>query len=308
MSTPFYEPMLACALLDSDTEHNDTAVFDAMSRCVFPVGATLKLDGVLGLRLDRTLKSRTRKLIPNELVRNRSVIMPGGTQCEIYTPLLDFNTISGVVRTKINPTPEAAEKLEFHVLDNFANMDWLYCQRLDYINTFMRDMPPHIKFQYPVNCDSPEELFKLWQKYDSENGEGICWRPWTSRYKQGRPTWNEQLLFKYARFVYEEGEVVGFEEQLENTNPDNYNAVGKMHRSKEQSGMIPKNTLGAIWIRQEGKPDFKVSSGFSSAQAKEIWLNQSKYLGKLLRYKHKPHGRLNKPRSPVFDGWREKGF
>jgi len=308
MATPFYEPMLACALLDSDTEHNDTTVFEAMSRCIFPVWATLKLDGVLGLRLDHTLKSRTRKLIPNEIVRNRSVIMPGGTQCEIYTPELDFNTISGIVRTKINPNKVLSEKLEFHILDNFANMDWPYCQRIGCINSFMLDMPNYVKFQIPVECADATALFKLWQKYDSENGEGICWRPVRSRYKQGRPTWNEQLLFKYARFVYEEGTVVGFEEQLENTNPDNYNAVGKMHRSKDQSGMVPKNTLGALWLRQEGKLDFKVSSGFSAAQAKEIWLNQSKYMGKLARYKSKPHGRLNKPRSPVFDGWREKGY
>jgi len=308
MSQPLYEPMLACALLDSETEHNDETVYEAMSRCIFPVFATLKLDGVLGLRLDYTLKSRTRKLIPNSIVRERSLVIPGGTQMEIYTPELEFNTISGIVRTKLNPPVELSHKLEFHLLDNFIDQSLGYSSRLRYIEQFMPTMPSYVKYQQPIQCDNARELFLLWQRYDADNGEGICWRPIQSRYKQGRPTWNEQLLFKYARFIYEEGIVVGFEEQLENTNPDNYNAVGKMHRSKDQSGMIPKNTLGALWLRQEGKPDFKVSSGFTAAEAKEIWLNKPKYLGQLARYKHKPHGKLNKPRSPVFDGWRGKGF
>ena len=300
--------MLACPLLDSDAKHDNTTVLDAMSNCIFPVFATLKLDGVLGLRIDSTLKSRTRKLIPNVFVRNRSLIIPGGSQMEIYTPELDFNTISGIVRTKTRPHEALANKLEFHILDNFLDQTLGYSQRLRYIESFMPDMPSYVKYQQPVLCANAEELFKLWQRYDSENGEGICWRPIMSRYKQGRPTFREQLLFKYARFVYEEATVIGFEEQLENSNPDQYNAVGKMHRSKDASGMIPKNTLGALVCSQIGKPDFKVSSGFTAVHGKEVWTHRSNYLGKQITYKHKPHGRLNKPRSPVFVGWREKGF
>lgn len=308
----FYEPMLAASLLPSDVVHTDETIYAAMQKLKYPVWATLKKDGVRAIRLDGTLKSRTRKLIPNRIIRERSLVMPGGFDVELWNPSLEFNDISGIVRTECG-TIEDANKIEFHVLDIFSGE--LYSMRMNDVRIRMRDMLSYVQFQMPYQAGNADQLFHYFNEVEQQDGEGICFRTLNSPYKQGRSTLKEQYLVKYSRFIYEEAIIVGFEEQMENGNPEKRNATGKMKRQTCAENMRPKNTLGALWVSPliEGAylkdiKQFKVATGFNDRQRKEIWLNRSKYLGQQITYKHKPHGRLNKPRSPIFHGFRGKGM
>lgn len=318
----FYEPMLAASLLPSDVVHTDETIYAAMQKLKYPVWATLKKDGVRAIRLDGTLKSRTRKLIPNRIIRERSLVMPGGFDVELWNPSLEFNDISGIVRTEMEifqgmelSDLDKAASIQFHVLDWFRP-PFSYNQRCEFIMQVMADMPPRVQFEMPYQAGNADQLFHYFNEVEQQDGEGICFRTLNSPYKQGRSTLKEQYLVKYSRFIYEEAIIVGFEEQMENGNPEKRNATGRMKRQTNQENMYPKNTLGALVVAQGQilggthyyTETFKVATGFNDRQRKEIWLNRNKYLGQQITYKHKPHGRLNKPRSPIFHGFRGKGL
>jgi DNA ligase-1 len=159
------------------------------------------------------------------------------------------------------------------------------------------------------NCDTPQELFEHFLRFETMEGEGICFRTPDSPYKQGRSTLKEQYLVKLARFIREEVIIIGFKEQLMNTNAEKRNAVGMMNRRKTVGGM-GKNTLGAFVCQCKDGTTIDVGTGVGLTDnlRKLIWLNKDKYIGKQITIKHKPHGMKKKLISPIFVGFRNEGF
>jgi DNA ligase-1 len=116
------------------------------------------------------------------------------------------------------------------------------------------------------------------------------------------------LLVKLSRYIYEEAVITGFEEQMVNCNPDKYNALGKMKRSTCEANMFGKDTLGALICQLKTGVTVRVATGFKDNLRRHLWLCQKDYLGKMITIKHKPHGALLRPRSPIFVGFRKEGF
>jgi DNA ligase-1 len=123
----------------------------------------------------------------------------------------------------------------------------------------------------------------------------------------------EGYLLKRKPFKDSEAIIVGFEEQMENANEAEQDAFGRTKRSKHLEGMIPKDTLGKFLVREIGETpwldrEFAIGTGEGLTQdlRKEIWDNQSKYLGKIVTYKYQPHGIKDLPRLPIWKGFRDK--
>lgn len=302
----FKQPMLAASLLPPDVEHTDDVVFSAMKKLKMPVAATLKKDGIRGLRLNGTDVSRTLKKIPNDKVCERSKIMPGGFDYEHWSKSLQYDEIESIVMSRVH---DDSELIEFHVLDWFHE-SYGYNVRTANIMRVIRDMPSYVRFSPPVLCENAEQLFAFEKVCIEEAGEGICFRTLNSPYKQGRSTLREQYLVKLSRFIREEAVIVDFIEQMENANSEKRNAVGKMDRSSSQSRLFGKDTLGAFVVRGSDGLEFNVGTGvgLTDKLRQKIWDNRSKYVGKSITYKTKPHGRKIKPRSPVWVGFREEGY
>jgi len=142
---------------------------------------------------------------------------------------------------------------------------------------------------------------------EEEAGEGICFRTPTSPYKCGRSTLKEQYLVKLCRNMTGEAMVIGFSEQLENTNSAKWNRIGNMDRSSYQDGLVGKSTLGSLSVKDmESGIEFSIGTGvgLTDSVRQTIWDNQDKYLGKVVTYKTKTHGKKVKPRSPILKGFR----
>ena len=296
--------MGAAPLLPSDVEHTDDNILKAMEKLKYPVLATIKKDGIRAGRFNGTLLSRTRKQIPNKSIRDRSLILPGGFDMELWSPALDYNTIQSIVMSESHPD---SDKIEFHVLDWFG-AEGGYLSRMQKARTFIiENLPSEHRPPTWVLIKSSNELFSYFAEVESKNGEGICFRLPNSPYKQNRSTLREQYLVKLCRYIQSEATIIDFVEQYENTNPEEYNAIGRMDRSKSVEGMVPKNTLGAIVVQDTTTGIiYNVGSGFTDKQRKEIWLNKSKYIHKIALIKSKGHGVKEKPRSPIFKGLRNK--
>lgn len=301
----FKRPMLAAPLMPDDVEHTDDNIFAAMQKLRMPVAATLKKDGVRGIRLDN-LYSRTLKKIPNRSIRKASIILPAGFDMELWNKELSYNEIQSIVMSHDHPD---SHKIQFHVLD-WARDDILnsgYYQRMGLLGSIMHNFDSTlVKFSPPTVCENAEQLMTYFKFCEQEAGEGICFRLLNSPYKQGRSTLQEQYLVKLARHVYREASITGFTEQMENGNIDKRNPVGMMNRSSCVDNLVGKDTLGALVVRDlETGVEFAIGTGFTDWLRKHIWTHQSDYRGTVLKYKCKPFGVKIKPRSPVFVGFRK---
>lgn len=157
--------------------------------------------------------------------------------------------------------------------------------------------------QIQVGCEA--DLYALERTLLAEGYEGMIGRSLNSPYKQGRSTLNQGWLLKFKRFVDGEGIVIGFVEGEHNANEARKSPTGRTVRSSAKAGKIPNGKLGALIVRDiNDRVIFNIGSGFTEALAIEIWNNRTKYLGKIAKFKSQAIGRVDKPRIPVFKGWR----
>jgi DNA ligase-1 len=135
--------------------------------------------------------------------------------------------------------------------------------------------------------------------------EGMVLRKADGAYKQGRSTLKEGGFLKFVPRIRAEAKVVGFEEQMENRNEARRGLLGQTERSSHKANKVPKGALGAVHCLdcETGKP-FKVASGFTDAERKEIWEDRPSYLGKVLTYEAMGTGWKDAPRQPALIAWR----
>ena len=71
--------------------------------------------------------------------------------------------------------------------------------------------------------------------------------------------------------------------------------------------MIPQNTLGALIVKDiKTQVEFSIGTGFDESLRKELWDNKEDIIGKVVKYKFFAYGAVDKPRHPVFLGFRDK--
>jgi DNA ligase-1 len=150
-------------------------------------------------------------------------------------------------------------------------------------------------------------LQQLEEHHVSEGYEGSMLRDPHGPYKHGRSTLKEGWLLKLKRFIDSEAEVLGFSPRLHNTNVPTTNELGQTERSSHKAGKIPMAALGSLLVRDlKSKVEFEIGTGFTEQQRVELWLDRMNLRGKLVKYKSQPVGVKDKPRFPVFLGWRDR--
>ena len=147
-----------------------------------------------------------------------------------------------------------------------------------------------------------EEEFALKQGY-----EGLMIRSFDGKYKHGRSTEKQGYLLKLKQFKDIEAEIVGYKELMHNENEAKINELGYTERSTKKEGKVPAGVLGAFVCKAEGYEDtFDVGTGFTAEQRKRFWEIKDSLIGNLAKIKIQPSGELNKPRFPVFLGFRDR--
>lgn len=272
----------------------------------FPVLATPKIDGIRCLKVNGKAVSRSFKPIPNHHIRNMiEAHCPDGFDGEILcgegfsdvqsmvmgregTP--DFTyLVFDIVRNSLD-TPYAERQI--HLAEEFSNTNIL---------TFCKPL-------YGVLVNSLDELKDIMAKHLEEGHEGTMIRSPESPYKCGRASLKEGYLTAIKYFEDGEAEVYGFEELMHNENEKELDAFGHSERASKKENMVPGNTLGAFLVRKSDGVEFKIGTGkgLTAALRKEIWDNKEQYIGKLVHYRSQPHGVKDKPRIPVWHGFRSK--
>lgn len=277
---------------------------------VYPLYASVKIDGVRAVCKDGKVLSRKLIPIPNKFIQET---LGGGVLDGLDGELavgpawsqgLMQTTMSGVM------THEGQPDFNFHVFDYWTQPKKPYDKRLqDLRHGFTKELQqrfPRIQIidQHIVYNDFELEVLEamvLEQGY-----EGLMVRAPDAPYKYGRSTAKEGYLLKLKRFVDGEAVVIGFVEQLHNANELTQDELGHAKRSKRKEGMVPAGTLGALQVRDlVTNIEFELS-GFKDAEAQYIWDNRPDYIGKFAAYKHfNQSGVKVKPRIAVFKGFRD---
>jgi len=299
MTTKKFKPML------SGKAPEDLALLS------YPVLASPKIDGIRCLIIDGVAMSRSLKPIPNLHIQHLlgGIEELNGLDGELMLrDCNDFNkTQSAIMSAKGEPD------IIYHVFDYFPS-DKPFIDRLDEAR---RALDKAFSVPFGVRCpievlahiriDNEEEMNKYHEKALDRGHEGSMVRDPHGLYKFGRSTTKQGGLLKIKPFDDAEATVIGFVEQMENTNEKTRDNLGNAKRSTKREGMVRKGTLGRMTCMSDDGFEFGIGTGLNDEQKQEIWDNQSTYLGSRVKFKHQ---RLAKgvtggaPRLPVFLGFR----
>jgi len=281
------------------------ATANDLDKLKFPVIASPKLDGFRCIMLSGKALSRSFKQIANVYTREyMESRFPDNLDGELILPGKSFNDISSELR-KFEGEPD----FEFHVFD-YIDLNEQFVDRLKIAEeVVVHTEDPRIKIVPSKLINNVKELLQYEEKCLDEGHEGVMIRSLDGLYKEGRSTERQGWLLKLKRFKDSEAEILGFEEQMHNNNAKKTNEIGLSSRSTSKENMIPADTLGKFLVKDiYSGIEFAIGSGegLTAGLRKEIWYNQSKYLGEIVKYKYQLIGMEERPRIPIWLGFRPR--
>lgn len=282
------------------------AVEADLDRLKYPLFVGVKYDGVRALVIGGVVMSRSLKPIRNKRVQEifgkpeynglDGELIVG----DIYATDVFQKTTSGVMSFDKNPD------VKFYVFDDWSMPELDYKSRKSLVRCKLKRSPcEHIVDATAFVVKNREGIDALLKTQSTKGGEGLILRYPEAPYKYGRSTLKQGALLKVKFFEQDEFEVVGFVEQMQNTNEATENELGRTERSSSKAGLVPKGTLGSITLKY-GDMLFNCGTGFDDEQRQEIWDNRDSYLSKLASVKYMSVGAKDLPRFPVFVGWRHE--
>jgi len=274
-----------------------------VSQLRFPVLASQKLDGVRATVQGGRLLARSLKEIPNVNVQRMMAGLPEGLDGELIygdpcAPDAYRQTVS-IVMSDDKP----ATGIRFHVFDRYGTPGFQLRLNEASKGVDASGNPNAVIVQH-VTVNTFTELEQLETAWLELGHEGVMVRSINGPYKQGRSTEKEGYLLKVKRFKDADATVTGVYEEMRNENTATTNALGHTERSTHQAGKVGKGTLGGLnAITAEGV-EFDCGGGFTAKMRKELWERRTSLTGLVFKYKFFPTGSKDKPRFPVFIGWR----
>jgi DNA ligase-1 len=284
-----FKPMLASAIED-------------LGKVSYPVLASPKLDGIRCVIRNGKALSRSLKPIPNKVLREYLESLPKleGLDGELMIDDVSFQEITSCV---MSPNDNPHSGWYYGVFDKHTQTDLSFIKRLRIAESTVEDLDNHrVLFVDHDLIDNEEQLLSFESDCLAEGFEGVMLRDPEGRYKYGRSTLREGGLLKLKRFLDDEAVVVGVVEQMHNDNEAFTGELGQTKRSTAKAGKRPANTLGALVVEHKTFGQFEIGTGFTQAQRDDIWTKDA--IGQLVKFKYQPVGVKDKPRCPVFLGFR----
>lgn len=276
----------------------------------FPLLASPKLDGFRAWKYGvETPLSRSNKPLRNALLREALTALTKGFNLdgELYIHGVSFSDHQSIFTREDGHLPD---DWAWCVFDSPTESATPFAERLRQTQAAVEAIgSPHILFVPHVLIHTEEELDAYMKAMLAEGYEGVMVRDPNGPYKFGRATEKEGYLTKLKPFQDGEAVVLGFEEQLENTNMKVTNELGRSSRSSAKAGKIGKGTLGKFHVRDLNTGiEFEIGTGKGLTQEvrQEIWDNRGQYLGKIVHYRFQAEGMKDKPRIPSWYGFRDE--
>ena len=270
----------------------------------FPLLASFKLDGIRCLIVNGKPVSRTLKPIRNRFVNqylsshdlpslDGELIVGSATD-----PNAMQNTTSGVMSADGEPD------FTYHVFDLHCSPARFHGR---YASLLEVGLPPRVVVHQHQYLRTVAELEDMEEQALTAGYEGLIVRDPLGTYKANRATIKEGGMTKLKQFVDAEAIVIGAEELMHNANEATTNALGYTERTSHLANQVGMGTLGSLRVQLLSDPDveFSVGTGMTAEDRTWMWNNREQMVGKIIKYKSFPVGVKDKPRHPVFLGFRD---
>jgi len=278
----------------------------------FPLYASPKIDGIrcliapdghLVMAVSRSLKPIRNQFVQDVLSSDTTLLGLDGELVvgEPFAKDCMQATSSGVMSEDGQPD------FTFYVFDMWNQTGYDFMLRVDEaVRRVVTVNHPRIKWLPQTLIETQLQLDAFEHACLEQGYEGVMLRQATAQYKFGRSRNSDGALLKLKRFEDAEAVIIGFEEEMHNTNEATKNALGRTERSTSMAGMVGKGTLGALICRTPEGVEFNIGSGFTAAQRKALWPKATDLIGQLAKYRHFAAGGVKiAPRFPVFIGLRD---
>ena len=276
-----------------------------ISTLKYPLLASYKLDGIRCLFKDGQMYSRSLKQFPNIKIRERfaylskiskdkNIILDG----ELLSKSLTFNELSGLTRQLAKELPE---DLFFYCFDAIHQEDFLmsFRTRTTFLETL--DISAYMSTLKQWSIFKLEEIEPLYENSLAWGCDGLILRDPNGRYKFGRGTIKEGLIYKMKPFMTFDAKIIGIIQATEVREgaEKKINELGRSVTSKKKDDRILIEKAAAFVVMYEGK-ELKVTIAMTDEEKEEVWKNQKKYLGRMIEYKGMLVGAKDLPRHPVY--------
>jgi DNA ligase 1 len=278
---------------------------DDLRNLLYPLLGSAKFDGVRAIVRSGVVQSRNLKPIPNERVQrlwgkrkyeglDGELIVGDPAAKDVYRV-----TSSAVMSFEGEPD------VHFRVFDRHDRPDVPFYKRIREVNSFAKaNANMHLVPVYHTLLKNEKQLLAYEESILELGFEGIMLRNVNGLYKHGRSTLNEGWLMKVKRFCDSEAVVVGWEELEHNHNAQERSALGLAKRSSHKINKVRGGVLGALVCQLPGGVRFNIGSGFTWDERVLLWEKREALKGQFVKYKYFAGGVKDKPRFPVFLGFR----
>jgi DNA ligase-1 len=280
-----------------------------LTKLRYPVLVSPKIDGVRclidgGVALSRSLKSIPNRAIQRWVQDHAETLQ--GLDGELVVgrvnhPDVYRTTVSGVM------SEDGAPDFRFLVFDAWDRPGVPYEARFR-LGCIPAARLSRVSPVYYVIATTEGQVLREERDWLAQGYEGVMLRDPRGDYKHGRASVKNGALLKLKRHEDHEATVVGWTELMTNENPTFTNELGRTARSSHQANLRPSGLLGTLVVIGQNGPwagvEFEVGTGFTEAERTYLWEARGTLKGLTVKYKHTPHGAKDKPRHPVFLGFR----
>lgn len=280
-----------------------------LSSIKYPLLVSTKLDGLRLIFYKGQILTRSLKPLPNrqlnekfeelrKFTRLNDIVLDG----EIYSHELTFQEIISYCMTEELGKKELPSHLKFYCFDMITdnNMEEPFNTRTEKM-TVLISMYKDIAF--PVmqrEVKNQEEVTIYFEEMLEQGFEGLMLRNPFGRYKQGRATKRENLIYKIKPFVTFDAQIIDVVQSTEVNDgvERTTNELGRSVTSKKKDDRHLIEKASAFMVEYEGKP-LKVTLAMPDSEKIEIWGNRASYIGRTIEYKGMLVGAKDVPRHPV---------
>ncbi len=269
----------------------------------FPYAVTPKIDGIRFVMVNGVALSRSFKPIRNAYVQNLlAASLPDGVDGELTSGDTFQSSSSGIMSADGEPDFKC---WIFDYVNPMAESIAPYCERINDCCLSEAETNAFVQILRPVMVTNDDELRALEEQYLEQGFEGVMVRDPKGTYKFGRSTVKENTLLKVKRFLDDEAVIIDIQEMQHNNNTAEQDAFGRTKRSTAQDGKVGAGTAGTLIARNADGIEFGIGTGMDDAIRAKIWADPSLYIGQTVKYKYFPVGVKERPRHPVFLGFRD---
>jgi DNA ligase-1 len=275
----------------------------------YPLLVSYKLDGIRCIFRNGEMTSRALKQFPNVQLRKRfeglakvcnlkNIILDG----ELLSKSISFNEVSGLTRQLDHELPE---DLYFYCFDIVHKEQFYIPFQIRIVNLHELEAP-YVKIVEQKLLNTVEEVNDYYQEALDWGCDGLILRDPNGKYKFGRGTVKEGLIYKMKPFQTFDAKIIDVIQATEVREgaEKKINELGRSVTSKKKDDRILIEKASAFVVKYKGL-DLKVTIAMTDKEKEEVWQNRCQYIGVMIEYKGMLVGAKDLPRHPVFLRFRD---